>query len=93
MPSENTAHGDDAIALIATSARNAIASTSHHASVVSMPNAKVSETTKMNGTGSSIMMTFVMATWMFTTSLIVRVTIEAVPNRRKSKTDRSSDLT
>lgn len=25
MPSENTAHGDDAIALIATSARNAIA--------------------------------------------------------------------
>ncbi|RYQ52804.1 hypothetical protein PG1612B_1086 [Bifidobacterium pseudolongum subsp. pseudolongum] len=71
-----------------------IAPTSHHASVVSMPNAKVSETTKMNGTGSSsIMMTFVMATWMFTTSLIVRVTIEAVPNRRKSKTDRSSDLT
>lgn len=70
-----------------------IAPTSHHASVVSMPNAKVSETTKMNGTGSSIMMTFVMATWMFTTSLIVRVTIEAVPNRRKSKMDRSSDLT
>ncbi len=70
-----------------------IAPTSHHASVVSMPNAKVSETTKMNGTGSSIMMTFVMTTWMFTTSLIVRVTIEAVPNRRKSKTDRSSDLT
>ena len=70
-----------------------IAPTSHHASVVSMPNAKVSETTKMNGTGSSIMMTFMMATWMFTTSLIVRVTIEAVPNRRKSKTDRSSDLT
>ena len=70
-----------------------IAPTSHHASVVSVPNAKVSETTKMNGTGSSIMMTFVMATWMFTTSLIVRVTIEAVPNRRKSKTDRSSDLT
>ena len=57
-----------------------IAPTSHHASVVSKLNAKVSETTKMNGTGSIIMMTFVMATWMFTTSLIVRVTIDAVPN-------------
>ena len=40
----------------------AIAPTSHQASTVSRLNAKVSATTKMNGTGSIIMMTSVMAT-------------------------------
>ncbi len=39
-----------------------IAPTSHQASTASRLNAKVSATTKMNGTGSIIMMTFVMAT-------------------------------
>ena len=38
----------------------------------------------MIGTGISMHSTLVMAIWMLTTSLIVRVVIDAVPKLRKS---------
>lgn len=46
----------------ATTHTHTIAPTSYQASTASRLNAKVSATTKMNGTGSIIIMTFVMAT-------------------------------
>ena len=68
----------------ATTHTKAIAASSHSDIVTSRRNDRVSAIAKMTGTGSSMPITLVMAIWMLTTSLMVRVVIDAVPKLRKS---------
>jgi len=68
----------------ATTHTKAIATSSHRDRVTSSRNDRVSAMMNMIGTGISMHSTLVMAIWMLTTSLIVRVVIDAVPKLRKS---------